>query len=110
VAWGSAKRREEAEQALDNPGVASCGVCGRRWERATLRWALREFEEHDCPAGEAARTRRALKAAEREVACEACGWVAVTEKHRGPALLAEHRQVCPNNAELSTGPASEERN
>ena len=61
-----------------------------------MRWAVREFEEHDCPAGEAARTRRAVKAAEREVACEACGWVAVTEKHRGPALLAEHRKVCPN--------------
>jgi hypothetical protein len=99
VAWGSAKRRAEAELALDNPGVASCGVCGRRWERPSLRWALREFEEHDCPAGEAARTRRALKAAEREVSCEACGWVAVTEKHRGAALLAEHRQVCPNSAD-----------
>ena len=63
-----------------------------------MRWALREFEEHDCPAGVAARNRRAVKAAEREIACEACGWVAVTEKHRGPALLAEHRKVCPNNA------------
>jgi hypothetical protein len=104
MGWGSAKRREAAEQALDNPGVASCGVCGRRWERASLRWAVREFEEHDCPAGEAARTRRAAKAAEREVACEACGWVAVTEKHRGPALLAEHRKVCPNAAE--TGEAA----
>ena len=101
VAWGSAKRREEAESALDNPGVASCGVCGRRWERPSLRWAVREFEEHDCPAGEAARTRRAVKAAEREIACEACGWMAVTEKHRGPALLAEHRKVCPNNDEAS---------
>ena len=101
VAWGSAKRREEAESALDNPGVASCGVCGQRWERPSLRWAVREFEEHDCPAGEAARTRRTLKAAEREIACEACGWVAVTEKHRGPALLAEHRKVCPNQAEAS---------
>jgi hypothetical protein len=99
VAWGSAKRREEAELALDNPGVASCGVCGRRWERPTLRWAVREFEEHDCPAGEAARTRRTVKAAEREIACEACGWLAVTEKYRGPALLAEHRKVCPNKAE-----------
>src|SRR5437870_543686 len=89
VAWGSAKRREEAELALDNPGVASCGVCGRRWERASLRWAVRAFEEHDCPAGEAARVRRAVKAAEREIACEACGWVAVTEKYRGPGLLAE---------------------
>jgi len=99
MGWGSAKRREEAELALDNPGVASCGVCGRRWERASLRWALREFEEHDCPAGEAARTRRAMKAAEREVACEACGWVAVTDKHRGRALLAEHRRVCPNKTD-----------
>src|SRR5262245_39530205 len=105
VAWGRAKRREEAEQALDNPGVASCGVCGRRWERSSLRWAVREFEEHDCPAGEAARARRALKAAEREVACEACGWVAVTDRHRGPALLAEHRQVCPNRADTGE-PAS----
>jgi hypothetical protein len=104
MAWGSAKRRAEAELALDNPGVASCGVCGRRWERPSLRWALREFEEHDCPAGEAARTRRAVKAAEREVACDACGWVAVTEKYRGPALLAEHQQVCPNKADAE--PAS----
>jgi hypothetical protein len=63
-----------------------------------MRWAVREFEEHDCPAGEAARARRVLKAAEREVACEACGWVAVTEKHRRSALLAEHRSVCPNGA------------
>jgi uncharacterized membrane protein YphA (DoxX/SURF4 family) len=37
--------------------------------------------------------------------CEACGWVAVTEKYRGPALLAEHRKVCPNKAEASE-PAS----
>ena len=96
VAWGSAKRREAAELALDNPGVASCGVCGRRWERAHLRWAVREFEEHDCPAGEKARTRRAVKAAEREIACEACGWVAIADKYRGPALLAEHQKVCPN--------------
>jgi hypothetical protein len=71
VAWGSAKRREAAELALDNPGVASCGVCGRRWERPSLRWALREFEEHDCPAGEVARIRQAAKTAEREIACEA---------------------------------------
>ena len=84
--------------ALDNPGVTSCGICGKRWERPTLRWAVREFEEHDCPAGEAARARRAVKAAEREVSCEACGWIAVTEKHRGPALLAEHLKVCPNQA------------
>ena len=105
VAWSSAKRREQAEQALDNPGVVSCGVCGRRWERPSLRWARREFEEHDCPAGEAARTRRAVKAAEREVACEACGWVAVTEKYRGPALLAEHLQVCPNKPD-TTKPTS----
>ena len=101
MAWGSAKRKEEAEQALDNPGVAVCGVCGLRWERPQLRWALREFEEHDCPAGEAARTRRAVKAAEREVSCEACGWIAVTEKHRGKALLAEHRKVCPNAADTA---------
>ena len=101
MAWGSAKRREEAELALDNPGVASCGICGQRWERPTLRWAVREFEEHDCPAGEAARTRRAVKAAEREIACDACGWVAVTDKHRGKALLAEHRKVCPNAADVA---------
>ena len=100
MVWGSARRREEAERALDNPGVASCGVCGRRWERPSLRWALREFEEHDCPAGEAARARRVLKAAEREIACEACGWVAVTEKYRGPALLAEHQNDCPNRADV----------
>ena len=99
MAWGSAKRRAAAEQALDNPGVAACGVCGRRWERPRLSWALREFEEHDCPAGEAARTRRAIRAAEREIVCEACGWVAVTDKHRHAALLAEHRAVCPNAAE-----------
>jgi hypothetical protein len=98
VAWGSAKRRAEAEQALDNPGVASCGVCGKRWERPSLRWALREFEQHDCPAGEAARTRKAQKAADREVVCEACGWVAVTDKHKRSALLAEHLEVCPNAA------------
>ena len=96
MAWSSAKRREEAELALDNPGVTSCGICGKRWERSQLRWAVREFEEHDCPAGEAARTRRAVKAAEREIACTACGWVAVTDKHRGKALLAEHLKVCPN--------------
>jgi hypothetical protein len=95
MAWGSAKRKAEAELALENPGVASCGICGKRWERPQLRWALREFEEHDCPAGEAARNRRAQKAADREVACEACGWVAVTDKHRRAALLAEHKEVCP---------------
>ena len=64
-----------------------------------MRWAVREFEEHDCPAGEAARTRRTVREAERAIACEACGWLAVTDKHRGPALLAEHRKVCPNRAE-----------
>lgn len=102
MAWGnSAKRRAEAEQALENPGVASCGVCGRRWERPQLRWALREFEEHDCPAGEAARTRKAVKAAEREISCEDCGWIAVTDKWRGKAVLAEHKQVCPNAAEAA---------
>ena len=95
----SRKRREEADQALDNPGVASCAICGRRWERPTLRWAIREFEQHDCPAGEAARERRDVKAAEREVACEACGWIAVADKHRGPALLAEHKKVCPKEVE-----------
>jgi hypothetical protein len=105
VTWGSARRREEAERALDNPGVTSCGVCGRRWERASLRSALREFEEHDCPAGEAARARRLLKAAEREFVCEACGWIANTEKYRGPALLAEHRDVCPNRDDV-VSPAS----
>jgi hypothetical protein len=42
-----------------------------------------------------------VKAAEREIVCEDCGWVAVTEKYRGPALLAEHRKVCPNNADAS---------
>jgi hypothetical protein len=99
MAWGSAQRREAAEQALDNPGVTSCGICGKRWERPTLRCAVREFEEHDCPAGEAARKRRAVKAAEREIACEACGWIAVADKHRGPALLAEHLKVCPNKAD-----------
>jgi hypothetical protein len=70
-----------------------------------MRWALREFEEHDCPAGEAARARRVLKAAEREFACEACGWVAVTEKYRGRALLAEHRDVCPSRPD-AVEPAS----
>jgi hypothetical protein len=40
-----------------------------------------------------------MKAAEREIACEACGWLAVTEKHRRRALLAEHRKVCPNRAD-----------
>jgi hypothetical protein len=95
----SEKRRQEADQALDSPGVTSCAVCGRRWERPTLRWAIREFEQHDCPAGEAARVRRDVKAAEREVACDACGWIAVSDKHRGPALLAEHKKVCPNAAE-----------
>ena len=95
MAWGSAKRRAEADQALDNPGVASCGICGQRWERSKLRYAVREFEEHDCPAGEAARSRRAVKEAERQVACEACGWIAVTDKHRGKALLEEHLKVCP---------------
>jgi hypothetical protein len=102
VSWGRGKRREEAEVALDNPGVTSCGVCGGRWERPTLRWALREFEDHDCPAGEAARARRKQKEADREVACEACGWVAVTEKHRRAALLAEHQKVCPNAAEAAS--------
>ena len=102
MAWGtSGKRREEAEEALDRPGVTSCGICGGRWELPSLRWAVREFEEHDCPAGEAARTRRAVKAAEREIACDACGWVAVTDKYRGPALLAEHQKVCPNKAEVT---------
>jgi len=32
------------------------------------------------------------------LACEACGWIAVTDKYRGPALLAEHQKVCPNKA------------
>jgi hypothetical protein len=70
-----------------------------------MRWALREFEEHDCPAGEEARARRSVKAAEREIACEACGWVAVTEKYRRRALLAEHQEVCPNRADADE-PAS----
>jgi hypothetical protein len=101
VPWGRPTRREESERALDNPGAASCGVCGRRWERASLRSALREFEEHDCPAGEAARIRRVVKAAEREIACEACGWVAVTEKHRRAAVLAEHQEACPNRSDVA---------
>ena len=93
--WPSRKRREEADQALDNPGTASCALCGGRWERPTLRWAVREFEEHDCPAGAAARQRRDVKAAEREVVCEACGWIAITDKHRRAAVLAEHLEGCP---------------
>lgn len=105
MAWGSARSREAAELALENPGVTSCGICGQRWERPSLRQAVREFEEHDCPAGEAARRRRAQRAAEREVSCEACGWIAVTDKHRGPGLLAEHRKVCPKSAETEA-PAS----
>jgi len=36
---------------------------------------------------------------------QALAWVAVTEKHRGPALLAEHRKVCPNKAGTG-GPTS----
>ena len=44
-----------------------------------------------------------MKAAEREVACEACGWVAVTEKYRGAALLAEHKKVCPNKPDADSG-------
>src|SRR4051812_6602288 len=102
MAWGSAKRKAEAELALENPGVASCGICGKRWERPQLRWALREFEEHDCPAGEAARKRKAVKEAERHIACEACGWIAVTEKWRGKAGLADHKKVAPNPADAAT--------
>ena len=64
-----------------------------------MRWAVREFEEHDCPAGEAARTRRAVKAAERESPAKRAAGSRVTEKRRGPALLAEHRKVCPNAAD-----------
>ena len=94
-----------ASRRASTAGCSSCGVCGRRWERSSLRWAVREFEEHDCPAGEAARTRRAVKAAEREIACEACGWVAVTDKYRGPALLAEHQRIGPNKADAAE-PAS----
>jgi hypothetical protein len=59
--------------------------------------AIRAFEEHDCPAGRAARKRRAARFAEEhfETVCEACGWIAVTEKYRSVGLLAEHRAVCP---------------
>jgi len=59
--------------------------------------AIRAFEEHDCPAGRAARERRAVKFAEEhfETVCDACGWIAVTEKYRSAGLLAEHRAVCP---------------
>ena len=56
------------------------------------------------PGRRGGRTRRAVKAAEREIACEACGWVAVTDKHRGKALLAEHRKVCPNAADGASRP------
>ena len=77
VARGDSGQRETSARGragTRQPRRCVLGVCGRRWERPTLRWAVREFEEHDCPAGEAARSRRAVKAAEREVACEACGW------------------------------------
>jgi hypothetical protein len=36
-----------------------------------------------------------VKAAEREVVCEACGWIAITDKHRRAAVLAEHLEGCP---------------
>jgi hypothetical protein len=62
-----------------------------------MQEAIRAFEEHDCPAGRAARARREQRFAEEhwETVCPECGWVAVTEKYRSAALLAEHQQACP---------------
>jgi hypothetical protein len=96
------QRRERAKAALrEQSGTTSCGVCGGRWERPTMQEAIRAFEEHDCPAGRAARARREERFREEhwETACEACGWIVVTEKYRSAQLLAEHREVCPARAD-----------
>ena len=65
-----------------------------------MRDAIHAFEEHDCPAGEAARARRAARFAEEhyETVCADCGWIAVTEKWRSNEVLAEHLAGCPARA------------